>query len=663
MNCKECPYQDCRSISGFCQFHSKAPEEDSLPDCCLLDHRYLLKYMCSGGSSYIYRAYDLQTSKIVAVKECYIKGCYYGRDQVTGLLMPIPSKADHLSGKLKLFVKESEKLNELDFIVLFPKMYQILQPDEYNIFLIMELLPNDSIFNADIKNSRALLSFFKPLVEGLEEMHRHQIIHRDLSSRNLLLADGKLRLIDLGIAKRIHTDQPETEMLETSVSPYMPEEHQKHQLQDSRTDVYSLAKVMLEAYEKFNIPLPTNVKKILDKASSDKIQDRYSIEVFRSKLYGKNKNTFLILSLLCAFIMITIFHLFLYDSRQNTQPYRYNTDDYTDTVLQSEMIHKIEKACGHPVEEQYMSYTDFDADGRKEMFAFIPTETEESIASYEDKDRWINYGEVWFCDGKRTIMVDEIGMDDWQGGGYYEITLLQFGKVYHMQLCKFYGPLTLNQGPANVYAYENGVPVKTREGYINNPVMIDGGEDYGVYYTTCALKGSTQFTGRTWDKIYVYYRNGEYLAYESQYLELSELQEYENFEAALTAGIKKIYASQSMDFKENELKIISGTASINNKQIYVYQCKYQESTQYITLFNSYTNESGRIYLNLTSWSSKDDFLRSTIWDDDEWHTAYKSPVEVSDISASAGIGYNYYIIFKDRKSVLEMEEVNSGFWE
>lgn len=186
---------------------------------------------------------------MVAIKECYIKGCYYGRDCETGLLIPESYGIEHLLRKTKLFVKEAEKLNELDYIELFPKMYNIIKLDEYNIFLVMELLPQTSILDAEVKNSRDLLRLIKPLVKGLKEMHKNNIIHRDLNINNLLLVNGKIKLVDLGIAIRTNTNQMNTEKLETTVSPYMPKEHHEHQYQDSRTDVFMLAQVIEETYK------------------------------------------------------------------------------------------------------------------------------------------------------------------------------------------------------------------------------------------------------------------------------------------------------------------------------------------------------------------------------------------------------------------------------
>lgn len=422
MNCNNCLYRKYNNIIDFCYFNRNVFEEDALPNCYLLDRRYLLKYMCSGGNSNIYKAYDLQTNKMFAIKECYIRGCYYGRDYMTGLLIPEASNIKRLSKKVKLFIKEAEKLNELDYIEIFPKMYNIIKLDEYNIFYVMELLPQKNIFSAEIKNSQDILKLFKPLINGLKEMHHNNIIHRDLNINNLLLVNGKIKLIDLGIAKRINDDYMSTERLETTVSPYMPKEHQEHRLQDSRTDVFMLAQVIEETYKKLNISIPGKIQYILEKNLSESMQERDYIDNFYFKLYGKDKKSQLFLSitvLMLIFLGVLItdycMHSMQIDVVQSGISNSQNEKVKDSDIVQEEMLNKIKARCKYDILEQYVVYADFDSDGKKEMFVFVPTEIDDSISDYEDERKWINYGEMWFCDGENTSLIDKIGMDDWQG--------------------------------------------------------------------------------------------------------------------------------------------------------------------------------------------------------------------------------------------------------
>lgn len=667
MICLKCKYNK-EETYDFCKFESKRKDNDVFPDCYLLDNRYLLKFMCSGGYSNIYKAYDLHKKQIVIAKECYIKGCYLKRDEVNKFLIPNPSSVKRLSDKLELFIKEAKKLNRVDHINIFPKMYNIIKLNDYNVFIIMEFLEGTHIWNINIKNSRSVLKLYKPFIADLRVMHSNNIIHRDLHFRNLLVVDGKIKLVDLGIAKRLDVNKGDgeseldTEALVTTVSAEKPPEHRKHLFQDSRTDVYSLAKIIWETYKRNNIQIPNKVIKVLEKASDNRIEKRYNIETLYLKLYGNRKRKYAVV-IVCFILSIFIqYRANMYINTKQNIVREKSPNMQSHVYLRSEMIKAIQDASGYHVPEYYVLYTDFDADGKDEMFAFVPTDVDYGVKAIDDEHEWINYGEIWFSDGMKTIKVDDIEMDEWQGGGFYNMNLLQFGKVYHVQLSKFY-EYAISQGPANVYAYENGIPVRTYEGYINNSPLIDDGKGNGVYRSVQALKGTTQMTVRTWDKIYVYYKDGEYIDYESENIDIDNLKGYENFDTVIDEGIKRILLMKNASINGGEVTITPGTELINSKTIDVYRCEYKEITLYITLYNCYYNARGCIYLNLVCWYDKNDFLKSSIWDDDEWHLIYGDPVETVSVEEYGNEGFNYYIIFKDHKTELDIEEINSGFWE
>ena len=401
---------------------------------------------------------------------------------------------------------------------------------------------------------------------------------------------------------------------------------------------------------------------MLEKASDNRIEKRYNIETLYLKLYGNRKRKYAVV-IVCFILSIFIqYRANMYINTKQNIVREKSPNMQSHVYLRSEMIKAIQDASGYHVPEYYVLYTDFDADGKDEMFAFVPTDVDYGVKAIDDEHEWINYGEIWFSDGMKTIKVDDIEMDEWQGGGFYNMNLLQFGKVYHVQLSKFY-EYAISQGPANVYAYENGIPVRTYEGYINNSPLIDDGKGNGVYRSVQALKGTTQMTVRTWDKIYVYYKDGEYIDYESENIDIDNLKGYENFDTVIDEGIKRILLMKNASINGGEVTITPGTELINSKTIDVYRCEYKEITLYITLYNCYYNARGCIYLNLVCWYDKNDFLKSSIWDDDEWHLIYGDPVETVSVEEYGNEGFNYYIIFKDHKTELDIEEINSGFWE
>ncbi|EDM25773.1 serine/threonine protein kinase [Lentisphaera araneosa HTCC2155] len=83
--------------------------------------------------------------------------------------------------------------------------------------------------------------------EALEEAQEHKIIHRDIKPENILVTqNGKIKLADLGIAKKIGSDSSVTETGYSLGTPYYmsPEQALNVKSIDHRSDIYSLGATM-----------------------------------------------------------------------------------------------------------------------------------------------------------------------------------------------------------------------------------------------------------------------------------------------------------------------------------------------------------------------------------------------------------------------------------
>ena len=74
--------------------------------------------------------------------------------------------------------------------------------DERSIYFVLELLPGGSLYDHEKPLSADMAArFILDICNGLSHCHRHNIIHRDLKSENLMLAsDGRVKIIDFGLA-------------------------------------------------------------------------------------------------------------------------------------------------------------------------------------------------------------------------------------------------------------------------------------------------------------------------------------------------------------------------------------------------------------------------------------------------------------------------------
>ena len=123
-------------------------------------------------------------------------------------------------------------------------------------FLVMELVSGvslDAKLAAGHIAEREILRWGAQLADGLEAAHRQGIIHRDLKPGNIRFSeDGRLKILDFGIATWVEEDSSEATVTVTSRNElvgtlaYMAPEQIRGQKADARTDIYSAGIVLYE---------------------------------------------------------------------------------------------------------------------------------------------------------------------------------------------------------------------------------------------------------------------------------------------------------------------------------------------------------------------------------------------------------------------------------
>ena len=218
-----------------------------LPPFTVLNDRYLIgRVLGKGGFGVTYIAKDMITNHICAIKE-YMPSEYSTRSGGTLNIVPFSDdKARFVfnHGREK-FMEEAKTLLKLRNN---PIVVDILDYFTQNntAYLVMEYLDGQDLRKMSRSNGGKLDPAFAKMVfvtvaSSLMEIHRKNILHRDLSPENIIVtSDGSIKLIDFGAARNFVSTQNKgmSILLKPGFAP--PEQYNAKGSQGPWSDVYAL---------------------------------------------------------------------------------------------------------------------------------------------------------------------------------------------------------------------------------------------------------------------------------------------------------------------------------------------------------------------------------------------------------------------------------------
>ncbi|UFT99199.1 protein kinase [Radiobacillus kanasensis] len=194
----------------------------------VIDERYeILKEIGRGGMSVVYLAMDNRLNKSLVVKDIRKRGNSNNELLINSLVV------------------EANMLKKLDHGAL-PKIYDIIE-SEGDIYVVMDYIEGESLKEKLAKEetipAKQVINWAKQLSDVLAYLHTrkpHPIIYRDMKPDNVMLTpDGKIKLIDFGIAREFKTES-NTDTTNLGTKAYAAPEQISGQQTDARTDIYSL---------------------------------------------------------------------------------------------------------------------------------------------------------------------------------------------------------------------------------------------------------------------------------------------------------------------------------------------------------------------------------------------------------------------------------------
>lgn len=212
----------------------------------LLDGKYVVgAALGEGGFGITYIGRDLNLDMKVAIKEYYPNG-YVNRNCTVSLAVETGTVGE----RRDFFEKGKERfLSEARILAKFadePGIVTVRDFFEANetAYIVMEFIEGDTLKDYLKKNGCMtpikVVALLFPVMKSLQKVHAQGLIHRDISPDNIMLKDGRAKLLDFGAARNVSAVANHS--LSVVLKPgYAPEEQYRSRGQQGPwTDVYAL---------------------------------------------------------------------------------------------------------------------------------------------------------------------------------------------------------------------------------------------------------------------------------------------------------------------------------------------------------------------------------------------------------------------------------------
>ena len=255
MNCMEfydsefdiCPY--CGQEEG-----RSAKELLHIDPGTIIAGRYLIGNAIGyGGFGVTYMGYDQKLNRKVAIKE-YLPSEFATRalHRQEVMVNNNEKKIQQFASGMNTFLQEAQKLAKLSNLDGIVHIYDSFEANN-TAYIVMEHLEGETLA-AYLKREKKMteqqaMDMIVPVLQTLDEVHKHGIIHRDIAPDNIFLAEGsngdiKVKLIDFGASRYASTSHSKslTVLIKPGYSP--AEQYQSNGEQGAFTDVYAVGAVL-----------------------------------------------------------------------------------------------------------------------------------------------------------------------------------------------------------------------------------------------------------------------------------------------------------------------------------------------------------------------------------------------------------------------------------
>ena len=189
-------------------YGSVKAESFALKPGTILDGKYLVGEMLGqGGFGITYIGFDLLLEQKIAIKEYFpmSTGMVSREGCSTVVWSDAVMQKSGVEKGFDSFLKEARKMAKLRSIPSVVGVNSVFIQNE-TAYIVMDFIEGETLLKKLQREGPmdydTCISLMTPIMQALAEVHKHGIIHRDISPDNIMVqSDGKLILLDLGAAK------------------------------------------------------------------------------------------------------------------------------------------------------------------------------------------------------------------------------------------------------------------------------------------------------------------------------------------------------------------------------------------------------------------------------------------------------------------------------
>lgn len=197
----------------------------------ILNNRYEIhEKVGEGGMSFVYRAVDLESGNVVAVKVLKQEFCY----------------DEEFIKRFRNEATAAQKLSHPNIVAIYD-----MGSDDDIQYIVMEYIDGltlDKLIKAKKKLPwRNTLKITAQILSAVEHAHSHKIIHRDIKPLNIMITEeGVVKLTDFGIARAVSSATKSAANDSAGSVHYLSPEQVRGGFVDERSDLYAIGITMYE---------------------------------------------------------------------------------------------------------------------------------------------------------------------------------------------------------------------------------------------------------------------------------------------------------------------------------------------------------------------------------------------------------------------------------